>query len=498
MGEESNENFDALYRANYARVHRLARRLVGADNADDVAQEVMIRALRHIHLLDPTRPVWPWLSAVTQNAAMDHYRRARGDLPANAADIERLTAPCDDVAAQVLRSDARLRLSRALGRMPAFDRLLLTRHEMEGVPVAAIARSLGQSPNALRQRLFRARRVLARHYRQLGGQYFWATPNVTARLANRRSRGPVRPSVRAAASLAVGSLLAGPVAVAPTGLPPTDPQARRQPGATQSRYGRETSLRRAAATGARGTLLALPADAVGTAAGLTGPAMRTVSRIVFGFDGAAEGWGFMPTAEPDCTGPTQAGPCALALDSSHARVTVGCASRRKTLALGARSRLSFYYLGDPGRVGVSFEVALNTGSFRLFLPDPATNTGIVLSSSTGNVTLPPAAGAGPGWHLVTLDIDPAQALLTLTVGGASKAVALGQNVGSIQSMTLVGDPFAERTGPSSTPSAARIDTMVVEQILPSPPTARKPAVVEVMSCPVAAAGGRFRGGPLVG
>jgi hypothetical protein len=224
--------------------------------------------------------------------------------------------------------------------------------------------------------------------------------------------------------------------------------------------------------------------------------VQKVTRVAFGFDGASEGWDFMPTAEPDCTGPSQAGRCALVLDPVHARVTFSCAARRRPLVLGDRSRLSFYYLGDPGRVATSFEVTLESGSFRLFLPDPAKATGIVLTSNQGAATLPTTAGAGPGWHLVTLDIDQVSGSLTLTVEGASRTVAIDKDVHYITSMTMVGDPFAERSGPSSSPSAARIDSMVLEQIAPLTPPVIRHDIVEVMSCPVAVDGGRARGGPL--
>jgi RNA polymerase sigma-70 factor (ECF subfamily) len=506
MGEESSdEKFDALYRANYARVHRLARRLVGADNADDVTQEVMIRALRHIHLLDPARPVWPWLAAVTQNASMDHHRRQRGDLPTNAADIERLTAPSEDVAAQVLRSDARARLSRALGRMPAFDRLLLTRHEMEGVPVAAIARSLGESPNALRQRLFRARRVLARHYRQLGGQYAWASPHLTARLAARRSRcGVSRPglSARAAASFAVGGLLAGSTAVAPAGLPAPEAQVRRPAAVAAGRHRPEDRLTTALGPveGALASSAAAPADRRVTVPAIRGP--HVVTRIDLGFDGGTDYFDYMVGATRDCTGPTQAGPCALGLDSARTGVTFACASRDRSIPLGTGARLSFYFLGDPDRVDASVEAALSSGAFRLYLPDASPASGITLHSNRADAVLPPWAGAGPGWHLVTLDLDPGKATLTLTVDGATATVPLNPGVSAIRGLQLVGDPWGTAAAGEGDPSAARIDSLVIETadarteaVRHDDPVANKTGLVaRKTGCPVAVDGGRVKAG----
>ena len=163
-------DFDAFYRAHEPGVRRLAARLVGSDEAEDLTQEVMLRADRQLQSDGFDGSSWPWLVTVTRRLAIDHYRRTARISLADDTRLEELAGPVEDApVAAAIRADVRHRLSLALGRLPPDDRALLTRHEVDGATVVSMAGALGVSANALRQRLFRVRRSLSRHYQQLGG-----------------------------------------------------------------------------------------------------------------------------------------------------------------------------------------------------------------------------------------------------------------------------------------------------------------------------------------
>jgi hypothetical protein len=207
-----------------------------------------------------------------------------------------------------------------------------------------------------------------------------------------------------------------------------------------------------------------------------------------------DGWKYMPTARPACTGPARAGRCALVLDPVHMGATLACASRVHAISLGSRTRMAFSYYGDLGRVASSFEVAMDSGFFHVYFPDPAAGIGIEVVSNLGRATLPATTGTGRGWHLVTLDVDAVAPTLTLTVEGASATVPIDLGATLVTSMQLIGDPWAERTVPSTTPSAVRIDSMVIETVDPQPvpvvpaAPATKGGGVEAPGCPVAVDG----------
>ncbi|MGD0484337.1 MAG: sigma-70 family RNA polymerase sigma factor [Gemmatimonadales bacterium] len=150
-----------MYEQYYASLVRLLYRRTGdRDRAEDLAQEVFVRALE----APPQNPK-PWLFAVALNLARDDGRRAvrqerrlellraeRGDTAAPAADAE---MERDEKAAGVRA---------ALGLLSEKDReaLLL---QAEGFSYAEIAAALGLAPGAIGTTLARARRRLVEAYR---------------------------------------------------------------------------------------------------------------------------------------------------------------------------------------------------------------------------------------------------------------------------------------------------------------------------------------------
>ncbi len=240
--------FETFYRTYRARVHRVAVRLVGETDADDVTQEVMLRAARHLEHGFSGEP-WPWLEIVTRRLAVDHFRKNRRVAPADDSTLAELGGVvADDPSDVAIRTDQRGRLARALHRLPASDRAILVRHEVDGATVVSMAALHGVSANALRQRLFRARRNLAHHYEQLGGRSLGMTAPLKDIVSPTRTRWsrhrpawlsrltetwPVQPfnGHGRAVAAAVAVLSAAPfVAVGPPSLPGAATAGARPPG----------------------------------------------------------------------------------------------------------------------------------------------------------------------------------------------------------------------------------------------------------------------------
>jgi len=147
-----------LYHASLVRL--LYRRTGDRDRAEDLAQEVFVRALE----APPANPR-PWLFAVALNLARDDGRRAVRQgrrLEEFAADSAPAAAPPAD---QEVERDERVAAVRAaLGQLSEKDReaLLL---KAEGFRYEEIAAALGLAPGAVGTTLARARRRLAEAYR---------------------------------------------------------------------------------------------------------------------------------------------------------------------------------------------------------------------------------------------------------------------------------------------------------------------------------------------
>jgi RNA polymerase sigma-70 factor (ECF subfamily) len=146
---------DALLRQHWPDIHRWCRIHV-ADRvlADDAAQEAVVRVMRSIHQVDPTRPLLPWLRRVVATACIDLLRR-RGRHP----HVASLDLPDDravDRAVDLQR--AADRAVEAFADLPDRQRALITAVDLQGERASEVAARLGLSAGAVRNQLHTARR----------------------------------------------------------------------------------------------------------------------------------------------------------------------------------------------------------------------------------------------------------------------------------------------------------------------------------------------------
>lgn len=160
-------------------VRYLLRRCRDESEADDLAQETLVRAARYRHRQrDHLRP---WLVQIAANVFRDHVGRVRrgpaftGDdllLESAAQGPEIATAPVDpgetiDVDGEAVDEELLLRdLRAAVEELRASDRAVITGYYGAGLSTAALAGRCGISPSLVKVRLFRVRRRLERTLRE--------------------------------------------------------------------------------------------------------------------------------------------------------------------------------------------------------------------------------------------------------------------------------------------------------------------------------------------
>lgn len=133
------------------------------DDAEDVAQFVMMKMLTSIASFNGRSRATSWLYAMTRNASLDHQRRKRRDQRVAEklgrlaqAETLRLEDPLDKI--EMKRT---LRLIRTLLRkLPMRQREVFDVVELQGLKPIEAAELLGLNPNTLRVHLLRARRTM--------------------------------------------------------------------------------------------------------------------------------------------------------------------------------------------------------------------------------------------------------------------------------------------------------------------------------------------------
>jgi RNA polymerase sigma-70 factor (ECF subfamily) len=170
MNSNGDPGFQRIHSAYYTKVRSYAAKLIGRDEADDVAQEVFVKVSRALDTLaDPAR-LASWIYAITLNTVRD-TARARASRPsASPGGVEDLADVPDPAARTPEETAARDEMVACyvdyVRRLPRdyYDVYVLA--EFDHLPSAEIARRLSLPLPTVKMRLHRARVRLHEALRQ--------------------------------------------------------------------------------------------------------------------------------------------------------------------------------------------------------------------------------------------------------------------------------------------------------------------------------------------
>jgi len=153
--------FERLSGAYADRLFMLLLRLLGdRAEAEDVAQEVMLRAWRAIGRFQARSSYFTWLYRIAvneANRALEKRARRPASVPLGPEEL-RLPAPPDqDPARQAETRELRLALARALGDLPPPLRTAIVLRDIEGLSTREAAGIAGIGQAAFKSRLHQAR-----------------------------------------------------------------------------------------------------------------------------------------------------------------------------------------------------------------------------------------------------------------------------------------------------------------------------------------------------
>ena len=155
-----DDAYAAIVRRYRPALVAFAARLLGdgADDAEDVVQDALFRALPALRAGVRPMVLRPWLYMIVRNRAFDHLRtpasRNRGDT----ADRLALVAhPHADPAERAIEREELDQVVAEIRRLPARQRLALVERELSGTSHADIAAGLGTSIPATKSLILRAR-----------------------------------------------------------------------------------------------------------------------------------------------------------------------------------------------------------------------------------------------------------------------------------------------------------------------------------------------------
>lgn len=151
--------FERLYRRHAARIHTLARRMLGPDEADEATQDAFVRVWSKLASFRGESAFGTWLHRLALNVMLSR----RGEL---AKRRQRFTS--DEDVPEITRSrstspETRMDLETAMARLPEGAREVFVLYDVEGYKHEEIADLLGISTGTSKSQLHRARMLLRTH-----------------------------------------------------------------------------------------------------------------------------------------------------------------------------------------------------------------------------------------------------------------------------------------------------------------------------------------------
>ncbi len=173
QGDE--EAFTEIIRAYRKRILGTVYRMISrSDDVEDVGQEVFSRLYDSLRQLRAPQVFEPWLYRLTINACYDYLRRKRREVDVRMADLSEEQVVAVDAALsgkkaleENRKEGARELLEVLLDRVSPEDRMLLVLKEIQGLSLKELSAVYKVNTNALKVRLFRARKRVLRAYDEM-------------------------------------------------------------------------------------------------------------------------------------------------------------------------------------------------------------------------------------------------------------------------------------------------------------------------------------------
>src|SRR5437867_1574624 len=150
--------FERVYRRHVARIHGLTRRMMGQEWADELTQDVFVRAWERLGTFRGEAAFGTWLYRLAVNVVLARRSRLATQRARHAPDEGALqSAPARPAA-----TDLGMDFEAAIERLPEGARQIFVLHDVEGYKHREIAAMLGVTSGTSKAQLHRARMMLRR------------------------------------------------------------------------------------------------------------------------------------------------------------------------------------------------------------------------------------------------------------------------------------------------------------------------------------------------
>lgn len=142
----------ALFERHHLAVYRYLRRMTGSrDVAQDLTQDVFMRVVERLYRYEEQGRETAWLFAIVRHVLAEYYHKREPER-ADVAEAASIAIESNQIAA--------FGFSEALALLPKTEREMFLLRELAGLSYVEIAAVTGATEEAVRSRLYRARRQI--------------------------------------------------------------------------------------------------------------------------------------------------------------------------------------------------------------------------------------------------------------------------------------------------------------------------------------------------
>jgi len=171
-------DFQAVYKEHYQSVFKIAYRMLKSyEVAEDIAQEVFVKAYKNTKTVGPDQQLSAWLYRVTTNLCLDELRRRKKHkiepyLEFDIDEIQEKFRDCyqGDPATALKAKEEKAVIEMVLMNMPAHYCQALVMKCVDGLSYSDIACAMDTTIASVRSTIFRARKLFVKLYSELSSQ----------------------------------------------------------------------------------------------------------------------------------------------------------------------------------------------------------------------------------------------------------------------------------------------------------------------------------------
>lgn len=153
----NREAFEQLLDSCEDKVYSLVHRMVGAADAEDVAQDALIEICKAVLNFRGDSSLATWVHRVAVNVCLEHRRKRRPLCVAFEDEVgESEPDPGPDPSETVVRGELKGNVDAAIDMLPELHRDVVVLHELQGLTYAECAKALGCPVGTVKSRLSNA------------------------------------------------------------------------------------------------------------------------------------------------------------------------------------------------------------------------------------------------------------------------------------------------------------------------------------------------------